>query len=208
MRLDSDNVREALADAWERWARRCGELTPEQWSTPTRCSPWDVRALVAHLCPDPAVFDMLDGARTDEPPVITDGADLLRRFNEPGGIAHTAADNLAEQTVSDAEHLTPDAVVTRFNECARILRATSMSDETVIKYPVVGSTTLAVVAEVALMEATVHLLDLADAVGGVERSDEALTATRDLLIAVPDATAAVEVLAGRAAPETAVPAIR
>ena len=58
------------------------------------------------------------------------------------------------------------------------------------------------------MESTVHLLDLADAVGGVEPSVEALTATRDLLIAVPDATAAVEVLAGRAPAETAVPAIR
>jgi Mycothiol maleylpyruvate isomerase N-terminal domain len=151
---------------------------------------------------------VVGGGRGDESPVVTDGADLLRRFNEPGGIAHTAADDLAEQAVSDAEHLTPDAAVTRFNECARILRATSMSDETVIKYPVVGSTTLAVVAEVALMEATVHLLDLADAVGGVEPSHEALTATRDLLIAVPDATAAVEVLAGRAEPSVAVPAIR
>ena len=208
MRLDSDDVREVLADAWERWARRCGELTPEQWSTRTRCSPWDVRALVAHLCPNPEMFDMLDGARTDEPPVVSDGADLLRRFNEPGGIAHTAADDLAEQAVSDAEDLTPDAAVTRFNECARILRATAMSDETVIKYPVVGTTTLAVVAEVALMEATVHLLDLADAVGGVEPSHEALTATRDLLIAVPDARAAVEVIAGRADPSVAVPAIR
>jgi hypothetical protein len=83
-----------------------------------------------------------------------------------------------------------------------------MSDETVIKYPIVGTTTLAVVAEVALMEATVHLLDLADAVGSVEPSHEALTVTRDLLIAVPDATAAVEVLAGRAEPSAAVPAIR
>jgi uncharacterized protein (TIGR03083 family) len=208
MRLDSDDVRDVLADAWERWARRCGELTDEQWSTATRCKPWDVRALVAHLCPNPEMFDMLDGAKTDEPPAVADGAELLRRFNEPGGIAHTSADNLAEKAVSDAEHLTPDAAVTRFNECARILRATPMSDETVIKYPVVGTTTLAVVAEVALMEATVHLLDLADAVGGVEPSHEAVTATRDLLIAVPDATAAVEVLAGRAAPETAVPAIR
>jgi uncharacterized protein (TIGR03083 family) len=208
MRLDSGDVREVLADAWERWARRCGELTDEQWSTATRCKPWDVRALVAHLCPNPEMFDMLDGAKTDEPPAVADGAELLRRFNEPGGIAHTSADNLAEQAVSDAEHLTPDAAVTRFNECARILRATPMSDETVIKYPVVGTTTLAVVAEVALMEATVHLLDLADAVGGVEPSHKAVTATRDLLIAVPDATAAVEVLAGRAAPETAVPAIR
>ena len=35
------------------------------------------------------------------------------------------------------------------------------------------------------MEATVHLLDLAAAVGGVEASAEALYATRDLLIAVP-----------------------
>jgi uncharacterized protein (TIGR03083 family) len=208
MRLDSDDVRDVLADAWERWARRCGELTDEQWSMATRCKPWDVRALVAHLCPNPEMFDMLDGAKTDEPPAVADGAELLRRFNEPGGIAHTSADNLAEKAVSDAEHLTPDAAVTRFNECARILRATPMSDETVIKYPVVGTTTLAVVAEVALMEATVHLLDLADAVGGVEPSHEAVTATRDLLIAVPDATAAVEVLAGRAAPETAVPAIR
>jgi uncharacterized protein (TIGR03083 family) len=208
MRLDSDDVREVLADAWERWARRCGELTDEQWSTATRCKPWDVRALVAHLCPNPEMFDMLDGAKTDEPPVVTDGADLLRRFNEPGGIAHTSADNLAEQAVSDAEHLTPDAAVTRFIECARILRAAPMSDETVIKYPVVGTTTLAVIAEVALMEATVHLLDLADAVGGVEPSHEALTATRDLLIAVPDATAAVEVLAGRAEPSDAVPANR
>jgi len=208
MRLGSDDVREVLADAWERWARRCGELTVEQWSTPTRCNPWDVRALVAHLCPKPEMFDLLDGARTDEPPVVTDGADLLRRFNEPGGVAHTAANDLAEQAVSDAEHLTPEAAVTRFNECARIVRATPMSDETVIKYPVVGTTTLAEVAEVALMEATVHLLDLADAVGGVEPSHEALTATRDLLIAVPDATAAVEVLAGRAEPSVAVPAIR
>jgi len=65
-----------------------------------------------------------------------------------------------------------------------------------------------VITEVMLMEATVHLLDLADAVGGVQPSEPALAATRDLLIAVPDPTAAVEVLAGRADPAVAVPAIR
>jgi hypothetical protein len=83
-----------------------------------------------------------------------------------------------------------------------------MSRETVISYPVVGTTTLAVVAEVALMEATVHLLDLAHAVGGDRPSDSALAATRDLLIAIPDPIAAIEVLAGRADPATALPAIR
>ena len=75
-----------------------------------------------------------------------------------------------------------------------------MSSDTVIRYPVVGSTTPAVLGEVALMEATVHLLDLADAVGGVEPSAEALYATRDLLIAVPAPTAAIELLTCRAPP--------
>jgi hypothetical protein len=133
----------------------------------------------------------------------------LRRFNQPDGIAHTAADSLAEQAVSDAESLAPDSAVARFTECTRILRTTPMSKEAVISYLVVSSTTLAVVAEVALMEATVHLLDLADTVGGVEPSPEALAATRELLVAVPDPTATVEVLAGRVEdPAAAVPAIR
>ncbi|WP_353356729.1 maleylpyruvate isomerase N-terminal domain-containing protein [Mycobacterium sp.] len=52
MRLDEDAVREVLADAWQRWARRCAELTPQQWSTATRCRAWDVRGLVAHHNPD------------------------------------------------------------------------------------------------------------------------------------------------------------
>ncbi|HET6732252.1 maleylpyruvate isomerase N-terminal domain-containing protein [Mycobacterium sp.] len=208
MRLDSDGAREGLADAWDRWARRCATLTPDEWSTPTRCSGWDVSALIAHVCPDPAMFDRLSGAIADEPAAVVDAADLLRRFNEPDGIAHTSADSLAEQAVVGAEALTPDTAAARFTECARILRATPMSEETVIAYPTVGTTTLAVIAETALMEATVHLLDLADAVGGVEPSAEALSATRDLLIAVPDATTAIEVLAGRRPAEDAVPAIR
>jgi hypothetical protein len=154
------------------------------------------------------MFDMLTAATTDGPAAVTDAAEMLRRFNAPGGIAHTSADSLAEQATSDAVKLSPEDVVTRFTECAEILRATTMSKVTVITYPAVGSTTLAVVAEVALMEATVHLLDLADAVGGVQPSEKALAATRDLLIAIPDPAAAIEVLAGRSDPTAAVPAIR
>jgi uncharacterized protein (TIGR03083 family) len=201
-------VRETLADAWERWAHRCAELTPQQWATATRCRPWDVRGLVAHLCPDRSMFDMLAAARTDGPAAVTDADEMLRHFNAPGGIAHTSADGIAERAATEAQTLTPDGAVTRFTESAEILRATPMSSQTVVSYPVVGSTTLAVVAEIALMEATVHLLDLADAVGGVQPSDPAIAATRDLLIAVPDPIAAVEVLAGRAEPAAAVPAIR
>jgi hypothetical protein len=154
------------------------------------------------------MFDMLTAAATDEPAAVTDAAEMLRRFNARGGIAHTSADGIAERATSDATTLTPDDAVTRFTECAEILRATPMSKETVISYPIVGTTTLAVVAEIALMEATVHLLDLATAVGGARPSDSALAAARDLLIAIPDPIAAIEVLAGRADPASAVPAIR
>jgi hypothetical protein len=98
------------------------------------------------------MFDMLNAATTDGPAAITDAAEMLRRFNAPGGIAHTSADRIAERATSDAAALTPDEAVTRFTECAEILRATPMSKKTVISYPVVGSTTLAVVAEVALVE--------------------------------------------------------
>jgi uncharacterized protein (TIGR03083 family) len=208
MRPDSTHVREVLADAWERWAGRCGELTEAQWSSPTRCSGWDVRALVAHVCPDPAMFEALDDAIIDGAAAVTDAAVMLRRFNEPGGVAHTEADNLADRAVIDARQLTQVAAVDRFAECASIVRTTPRSDQTVISYPFVGSVTFAVITEVALMEATVHLLDLADAVGGVEPSPEALAITRDLLVRVPDPTAVVEVLAGRADPGAAVPAIR
>lgn len=208
MRLDAEAARRVLADAWQRWAERCAELTAEEWSTPTRCEGWDVAALLAHVCPEPAMFDRLAGAVIDGPAAVTDAATLLRRFNEPDGAANTNAGSLAQQAISGARALTPQTAARRFTESARVLRATPMPAETTIAYPFVGSTTLAVVAETAVMEATVHMLDLADAVGGIEPSAEALSATRDLLICVPDASLAVEVLAGRAIPAKVIPAIR
>jgi len=85
-----------MADPWERWARRCAGLTPQQWSTATRCRPWDVRGLVAHLCTNRAMVDMLTAALTDEPAAVTDAVEMLRRFNAPGRIAHTPAGGIAD----------------------------------------------------------------------------------------------------------------
>ncbi|AMO61835.1 mycothiol-dependent maleylpyruvate isomerase [Mycolicibacterium phlei] len=208
MRLDAEATRAALADAWERWARRCAELTEKEWSAPTRCGGWDVAALLGHVCPEPTMFDRIAATVADPPAAVTDAAILLRRFNEPDGVANTGAERLAAQAVADATVLTPRSASDRFAESARALRDNATPPATVIAYPHVGSTTLAVITEVALMESTVHLLDLAAAVGGVEPSPEALAATRDLLVAVPDPTAAVEVLAGRRAPSGVVPVIR
>jgi len=150
MRLDEDAVRQTSADARERWARRCAELTPQQWSTATRCTPWDVRGLVSHRCPDLSLFDMLNAATTDGRAAVADAAEMPRRFN-------ALAESLTPlQTASPSGpprlRRRPGEAVTRFTECAEILRATTMSNEAVISCPVLGSTTSAVIAEVALME--------------------------------------------------------
>ena len=93
----------------ERWARRCGELTARS-GPPDALPALDAR-LVAHVCPDPAMFDMLGQAIVDEPPALTDAAAMLRRFNEPDGIAHTFADDLAERAVADAANLKPEDAI-------------------------------------------------------------------------------------------------
>lgn len=211
MRLVENVLRDELAGAWERWGQRCADLTASQWRTTTRCESWDVQSLVAHVCPEATTFDQLAEARIDDAAAVTDAAELLRIFNQPDGVANTTASQIAERAVHEASTLTPPTAAARFLDAAdRLRRMPEMArgGETVIRYPIVGSATLAVVAEVALMEATVHLLDLADAVGGVAPSPTALAATRDLLIAVPDPAAAVEALAGRAPARAVVPAIR
>jgi hypothetical protein len=211
MRLVGNVLRDELAAAWGRWGHRCAGLTEAQWRTPTRCGAWDVQSLVAHVCPEATTFEELAKARADGPPAVTDAAEMLRIFNQPDGVAHTTADRIAEHAVHEASALRPAAAAARFVDAAdRLRRMPEMgrAGETVIRYPVIGSTTLGVVAEVALLEATVHLLDLADAVGGVAPSDRALAAARDLLVAVPDPTAVVEVLAGRTPPQSVIPAIR
>ena len=148
--------------------------------------------LVSHRCPDRWLFDMLNAATTDGPAAVTDAAEMAARLQR----AWRNRSHLRRQHRRAGHRGCDDAhtgeAVTRFTECAEILRATTMSNEIVISCPVVGSTTLAVIAEVALLEATVHLLDLA------------LVARRPC----PDPTAAIEVLAWRADPAVAMPAIR
>lgn len=68
--------------------------------------------------------------------------------------------------------------------------------------------TVGVITDVALVEATVHLLDLVAAVGGPPPSSAALTRSRDVLARVADPVTLVEVMAGRRPPRDHLPLIR
>jgi len=50
---------------------------------------------------------MLNAATTDQPAAVTDAAEMFRRFNASGGIAHTSAGGIAERATTDATKLTP-----------------------------------------------------------------------------------------------------
>ena len=65
--------------------------------------------------------------RFDDGDVVT-----LRRFNEPTVWPAPLPTTLPNRAVADAANLTPEDAVARFSECARILRVTPMSEETVI----------------------------------------------------------------------------
>ena len=84
----------AFRRATEGFLERAEKVAADQWSAPTPCTAWDIRALVNHIAGEYAwmpamlsgqtiaeVGDRLDGARI--------GDDPLRRLSEPGHAAST-----------------------------------------------------------------------------------------------------------------------
>ena len=75
-------------------------------------------------------------------------------------------------------------------------------------HPVAGSVTVGVLTGIAIVEATVHYLDLLAAVGGAPLPDAALDYTRDILVRVSPPAPLIEAITGRRNPLTWLPLIR
>jgi uncharacterized protein (TIGR03083 family) len=198
-----------LAQCWQYWAERCVAMSDDEWATPTRCPPWDVAALVAHVAPDPAALRGLAGSVIDGEPAVTDAALLLQQFNASGGPAHAMAAEVASRATEKAMTLGPVDLVGRFVESGAILLGEAeLPPATVVPYPVAGSVTVAVLTAMAIVEATVHYLDLLDAVGGEPLPVEALDYTRDILVRVSAPGPLIEAVTGRRNPLTWFPLVR
>src|SRR5829696_1170611 len=200
-------VAELLAECWLQWAERWSSLTAGEWTTATRCSPWDVAALVAHVAPDPLVLAALPGAAMDGPAAIEDPSVLLAGFNQPGAVAHAMAAEVSGRATALAAELGPEALADRFREGAAIVTAEPLPLATVLPHPVVGSVTAGVLAAVSIVEATVHHLDLIDAVGGELPPELALAFTRDVVVRVSEPAPLIEAMTGRRNPLTWFPLI-
>ncbi|MFJ7243462.1 maleylpyruvate isomerase N-terminal domain-containing protein [Kitasatospora sp. NPDC098652] len=209
MSSQNDHVRELLAEAWRSWAERGAALGAADWDRPTRLTEWTVRDLYAHVAPVPEMFTGLRTAVLDGPAELTCGADVLRTFNRPGGLAHIAAGQVAELAREAARASEPAALIARFGtEGPEALAGLAdLPSSTVVAHPLLGSVTVGALGEVALMEATVHLLDLVAAVGGPAPAERALRFTSALLAEVADPVAFIEAASGRSS-EPVLPVIR
>ncbi|MEV7599754.1 maleylpyruvate isomerase N-terminal domain-containing protein [Kitasatospora sp. NPDC089797] len=205
----NEDVPGLLAEVWRSWAERGAALGEEDWDRPTRLSEWTVRDLYAHVAPVPEQFAGLRAMTVGGPAGLTRGADILRAFNRPGGLAHTAAGQIAELAKETARATEPAALIARFGVAGpeALAGIADLPPGTVVAHQLLGPVTLGALGEVALMEATVHLLDLIAAVGGPAPAEGALHFTRALLAEATDPVAFIEAAAGRSS-EPVLPIIR
>ncbi len=188
----------ALARTWRIWASTGTALTDAQWRQPTRCGRWDVRALYAHHSGFPAALAALPQAAAPSAKLVT-ASDVLRAFNAPDGVAVVKADVIAGHALSQAAENPAELFVDRLGvgglAAVEVLRTADPAA------PVPWATfavTLNEVLRIAVMEASVHLLDLQRALGQPpEVPEDALAVTVRLLADVAPAVEFIEAAAGR-----------
>ena len=103
-----------LSRAGDGFAQRLARVQPDQWTAPTPCTEWDVRALVNHVVGANRRYTMLlhgatagevDATRTvdhlghdPDASFAATAAELNAAFREPGALARTAHHPAGERT--------------------------------------------------------------------------------------------------------------
>jgi uncharacterized protein (TIGR03083 family) len=176
------------------------DLDRHAWHTDTRLEGWDVKALVAHHSLLVRGLALLASQPIDAVPDTSTAADMLRRFNAADGIANTGAGMVAEMARQQAASMSTAELASVFAESApKTIEALQTAGPIVVQYFGNGTVPLAEAITIATMEAVVHGLDLADAVGAekVTLPAGAVRATVDLLASLPDPVRFVEAATGR-----------
>jgi uncharacterized protein (TIGR03083 family) len=192
---DRLNTLDAL---WSVWAEHGQAMTDEQWRQPTRLGDWDVRSLYAHAASWPANLSILTGRVRNAEPAVPTAAALLRYFNAPGGIAHTTRDKVASDAREDAASHGTAELVERFAVTGpRGIAAARQLGSVVIDY--FGALMrLDEAVSIGVLEATVHLLDLQNALGRPAAVPaDGLTHTAAVLVQMAPPIAFIEAATGR-----------
>ncbi|MDV8070832.1 maleylpyruvate isomerase N-terminal domain-containing protein [Rhodococcus sp. IEGM 1366] len=190
--------RDLLIRLWRMWAKRAAELSDEQWTADTRLPGWTVRDVYVHVTPD-VMIAMLAEPAADGDAKITSAAEMLRVFNVDPTATEPMHEQLAEIVRQMAADVDRESIVKRFDIDLpeSFERLTGLSRATVIAHPMLESVSLGAFLDMAILESTVHWLDVVAAVGGPEPEPMALERAREVLAAVPDPLAFVEAATGR-----------
>ncbi|MDH6680600.1 uncharacterized protein (TIGR03083 family) [Rhodococcus sp. LBL1] len=200
--------RDLLIGLWRMWAKRAEELSDEQWTTETRLPGWTVRDVYVHVTPD-VMIAMLAAPAAEGDAQVTSAAEMLRVFNADPVATEPMHAQLAEMVRQIAADVDRETLVERFDTelPEAFMGLTGLSRDTVIAHPILESVSLGAFLDMAIMEATVHWLDVIDAVGGPAPEEAAVERARDILAAVADPLAFVEAATGRSS-QTVLPVMR
>jgi uncharacterized protein (TIGR03083 family) len=184
---------------WSVWAERGQAMTDEQWRQPTRLDGWDVRSLYAHAAMWPATLAALTERVRDAEPAVPSAAALLRYFNAPGGIAHSMRAQTATAASEDAARRSTAQMVEQFAATGpeAIVGAQRLGSVVVDYFGALMP--LAEAVSIGIVEATVHLLDLLDALGrpATEVPAEGLSHTVAVLVQMAPPVDLIEAATGR-----------
>ncbi|CAM00638.1 uncharacterized protein (TIGR03083 family) [Saccharopolyspora erythraea NRRL 2338] len=156
-----------LEQAWRGWADLGSALGDEQWRTPTRLDGWAVRDVFAHCAPAIGAAGAAWNAPPAEAPVThsDDAAELLRFFQQPGGVAHEHAGDIRDQAVAKAAAAPAEELLEAFTVTAPKLIAKMRETPLDHRIDYIGVAVLSAreVMRILLMEAVVHYVDMATA---------------------------------------------
>jgi uncharacterized protein (TIGR03083 family) len=200
---------DGLAQTWQEWARIGGELTEQDWRRPTRCESWQVAHLYAHHSAFPVVLAAPASSVATETAPVT-AVEVLRGFNAPGGVAHANAPRVADRAITESAAHPSAELVARFASTAPTTIAALRDADPAQPVPWASYVvTLAEALRIALLEATVHLLDLQRALGRAPTVPEvAVRETALLLAELAPPIEFIESATGRAASAPPLPVIR
>jgi uncharacterized protein (TIGR03083 family) len=202
-----------LEQTWSVWADLGSGLCERQWTTPTRCTGWNVAAVFAHVSmfplalggPGPPVPD-------DSPGTLLTAVEIVRRFNQPHGIAHEMAETVADVAIADAAGHDREELVARFAVYGQraVAGLRTIDPTTLVPWPASGGVvTLVEALRIVLMESVVHLLDVQRALKlEPEVPASALRETVQFLAEVAPAVEFIEAATGRSSQPPPLPVLR
>jgi uncharacterized protein (TIGR03083 family) len=187
----ADDV-ELLDVLWRAWHAAGLALTPEAWAAPSGLGDWTVRELYAHVARGVTTTSEL--AASPSEPDVPDAAAYFRALRGEKGAAQVAAVAREWAAARDV-----DALVGDFDGLAAATLTGVRAAGTGVVTTIAGAMRLSDYVLTRVLEATVHLLDLAAVVPGVPTPPErALRRTVDVLTDLTPPAEFIALATGRA----------